>query len=70
LNAGTRFAAAAAFTANSDTFNQSKEIEMSKAQHGNKEAKKPKKASSPITPLSVATTLPTPVAAPDRQRKK
>jgi hypothetical protein len=44
---------------------------MSKGQHGNKEAKKPKKAISPITPLSAATAnLPTPVAVADRQRKK
>jgi hypothetical protein len=43
---------------------------MSKGQHGNKEAKKPKKASSPITPLSAAANLPTPVAVAERQRKK
>jgi hypothetical protein len=67
---GRPLASAAAVDRNTGLFNPPKENEMSKGQHGNKEAKKPKKASSPITPLSAAANLPTPVAAADRQRKK
>jgi len=43
---------------------------MSKGQHGNREAKKPKKDPAP-KPSSVADGVPAAtVAAPDRQKKK
>jgi hypothetical protein len=48
-----------------------KESTMSKGQHGNKEAKKPKKAHPLNTPQDVAASaLAAGAIAPDRQKKK
>ena len=44
---------------------------MSKGQHSNKEAKKPKKDKSPAKPLSTDAVKPTVnTVVPDRQKKK
>jgi hypothetical protein len=43
---------------------------MSKGQRGNKEAKKPKKAVSPVVPLGAPPVLPSPGPRPDRHRAK
>lgn len=42
---------------------------MSKGQHGNKEAKKPKKAAAPANPLATGMATPV-VAVPARQQDK
>lgn len=48
-----------------------KECHMSKGQHGNREAKKPKKAAAPSAPATPSAGLPTaPVAAAARGRKR